>query len=126
MLKDKSNLHVYLAALEGWARLSGTPRKNQADLVMWHASHSYPKLYAELVKKFSNQLVGKTDGLQTLTAFFNERFGLSRQADLMNKFNQFLNLQREKGQDLISFIVQYESSYSELTKLGETFSYNMM
>ena len=124
VLKDKSNLLYYLHAQEQWARLSGTPKKQQADIIMWHANSTHPELYREMVKKFGRTLVDKPDGLQKLTVFLKERFGLSFTADLMTTFKKFLAVQRKKGQDLVNFIIEFEAAYGELEKMGQTFTYN--
>ena len=124
MLKDKSNLNVYLHAQDQWVRLSNTPKSKQADLVMWHAAQTFPDLYKEMIKKFGSSLVDKKDGMIKLTTFFKERFGLDRTADLMATFRAYMAIHRKKNQDLISFIREVEEAYNELEKLGESLSPN--
>ena len=124
MLKDKSNLNVYLHAQDQWVRLSNTPKSDQADIVMWHAAQTFPDLYKEMIKKFGSTLVNKKDGMIKLSAFFKERFGLDRTADLMATFRAYMAIHRKKNQDLISFIREVEEAYGELEKLGESLSPN--
>ena len=124
MLKEKTNLSVYLHAQDQWVRLSSTPKSDQADIVMWHAAQTFPELYKEMIKKFGSSLVNKKDGMIKLTAFFKERFGLDRTADLMATFRAYMAIHRKKNQDLISFIREVEEAYSELEKLGESLSPN--
>ena len=60
MLRDKTNLQMYIHAQNQWARLSGTPRKQQADLIMWHASNTFPALYKEMVEHFGTSTRTRT------------------------------------------------------------------
>ena len=124
MLRDKTNLQMYIHAQNQWARLSGTPRKQQADLIMWHASNTFPALYKEMVEHFGNELVDAPDGLNKVTAFLKDRFGLDNTADLINTFKTYMGVSRKKGQDLASYTREVEHAYSQLNKMGENLSYN--
>ena len=48
MLKDKSNLQIYLAGLKRWTRIGGVPAKEQADTVLMNGMNEYPELYLEM------------------------------------------------------------------------------
>ena len=91
---------------------------------MWHASNTFPALYKEMVEHFGDELVDAPDGLNKVTAFLKDRFGLDNTADLISTFKTYMGVSRKKGQDLASYTREVEHAYSQLNKMGESLSYN--
>ena len=72
ILKDKSQLEFYTAALERWATLathSGIAEDIQADLVLAHAFNQAPDLCKEMTEHFGNTLKGDAKGVDKIITF---------------------------------------------------------
>ena len=121
-LKDKSNLDFYINALEGWAECGGYQAEKQADVIFLYAFKTYPELCKELQDHFGKTLKGKAEGVTKITEWLKERIGLVKQADCSRIIIQFHNTFRVKGQDLLSYIKEYEKAYADVKKMGETYS----
>ena len=125
ILKDKSQLEFYTAALERWATLathSGIAEDIQADLVLAHAFNQAPDLCKEMTEHFGNTLKGDAKGVDKIITFLSSKFGLNKHADMVKILNNFLNTSRHRGENLINFISRFERNYAEVKKMGETFS----
>ena len=125
ILKDKSQLEFYTAALERWATLathSGIAEDIQADLVLAHAFNQAPDLCKEMTEHFGNTLKGDAKGVDKIVTFLQTKFGLNKHADMVKILNNFLNTSRHRGENLINFISRFERNYAEVKKMGETFS----
>ena len=122
MLKDKSNLQIYLAGLKRWTRIGGVPAKEQADTVLMNGMNEYPELYLEMENLIGDKVSENVDGIEEIITFLNGRFGVDKTADLMRTFNKFCKFKRASDQEYISFVQTFESNYNEFKKLGEELS----
>ena len=125
ILKDKTQLEFYISALERWSTLAthaGTADNIQADLVLAHAFNQAPDLCREMTEHFGGSLKGDSKGVERIIEWLKTKFGLNKHADMVKILNNFLNTSRNRGENLIDFISRFERNYSEVKKMGETFS----
>ena len=125
ILKDKSQLEFYISALERWSTLAthaGTAENIQADLVLAHTFNQAPNLCREMTEHFGSTLKGNSEGMDKIIQWLKTKFGLNKHADMVKILNNFLNTSRNRGEHLIDFISRFERNYSEVKKMGQTFS----
>ena len=122
MVKVKGNLQIYIASLKRWARIGGVKAELQGDVVMMHASSDYPELYLELETELGEKILNNPNAITMISDSLEKRFGVNKQADLMQSFSKFIGTKRSVNQDLLSYVAAFENSYSEFKKLGESLS----
>ena len=71
---------------------------------------------------FGKTLKSNKEGVNEIVKWLKERIGLVKQADCSRIIIQFHNTFRNKGQDLLSYIKDYEKAYADVKKMGETYS----
>ena len=125
LLKDKSQLDFYITALENWEELQdcgGYPASKRAAVIFTYAVKSYPALCKEMTDHFKKTLKDDEDGVKKIKEWLRKKFGLSKHADIVRVYNNFLNTTRSKGESLQDFITRFETAYNEVNNLGETLS----
>ena len=126
ILKDSAQLEFYLASLTRWAKImeaTGTPKSLLADLVLTHAVEQNPTLCREIHDSIGEEITGD-DGIDKLTKWLKAKMGLNTHSDMVKVLNNFLNTCRRKNppESLTDFITRFEKNYSEVKKMGESFS----
>ena len=124
ILKDRSQLEFYTAALERWATIAkatGVADNLLADIVLAHAFKQAPELCKEMTEHFETSL-RDSQGIKKIIDWLRAKFGMNKHADMVKVLNQFLNTTRSRGENLVDYISRFERNYAEVKKLGETFS----
>ena len=119
-LKKKENIKSYISALRRWSKLKAVKATEQAQYIIMLANREYPELYEEIDSHFADTLDGDKEGIYKLCLWLESRFGMNVQADLTRVFSKLFNTRRDKDQDIISFITQFEQAYSDYKKFGQT------
>ena len=94
ILKERSQLEVYILALKRWATIAKAP-----------------ELCKEISNNFNNSKGDNNGGIQKIVSWLKEKFSMNKHASMAKVPNQFLNTTRAKSEN-----------YAEVKKLGETVS----
>ena len=62
------------------------------------------------------------DSIDLIIKTLKSWFGVDKGVDLMKIFNDFVNTERKPGQDIHSYVAEFEGRYNQLEKLGEKLS----
>ena len=110
LVKVKGNLPIYIASLRRWSRIGGVKAELQGDVVMMHASSDFPELYLELETELGEKILNNTDAIKLIIEALEKRYGVNKQADLMNTFNKFIGTTRRSNQDLLSYVAAFDNA----------------
>ena len=119
---SKDDLPQYERKLKRWSRACGIPHEQQGDVILIHPSQTNPSLQDRLDREIGDQLQDNKDGIDLILKTLKQWFGINKGVDLMKVFNEFVNNQRKAGQDLHSYVAEFEARYNQLEKLGEKLS----
>ena len=110
LVKVKGNLPIYIASLRRWSRIGGVKAELQGDVVMMHASSDFPELYLELETELGEKILNNTDAIKLIIEALEKRYGVNKQADLMNTFNKFIGTSRRSNLDLVSYVAAFDNA----------------
>ena len=90
--------------------------------MLLHPSLTNPNLHERLDREIGDKLQGNAESIDLIITTLKSWFGVDKGVDLMKIFNDFVNTQRKIGQDLHSYVAEFEGKYNQLEKQGEKLS----
>ena len=122
----KEDLPQYERKLRRWSRACGVDIKDQGDVVLLHPSLTNPNLHERLDREIGDKVQNNAESIDLIITTLKSWFGVDKGVDLMKIFNDFVNTQRKTGQDLHSYVAEFEGKYCQLEKHGEKLSSRLL
>ena len=112
LFTTKEDLPTYERRLLRWSRSCGIDKKDQGDVVLLHQSLTNPSLHDRLDREIGDRVVDNVDSIDLIIKTLKSWFGVDKGVDLMKIFNDFVNTERKPGQDIHSYVAEFEGRYN--------------
>ena len=121
-ISDTKSYATYKDDLERWARITGIPAENQADVVV-HGLENHPSgIKEKIIINIGDELKNNKDGIKSLLTFLDTIYKVDEMADAWNRYKNFQKVSRSDNTPINEFIAEFDKEYLRAKTAGCVYS----
>ena len=121
-LSETVSYAEYKRKLSRWARITKVPKKQQAEVVVYHLEGHASGIQEKIDETLGDEIVDKEDGMKKLIDFLDTIYAEDDMTEAWSRYKKFVGLKRKDDEPVTEFIAEFTKEYTKAKASGCEFS----